>query len=346
MPLRVIELITPRTDGDSIKESLKEQHPDVEYVFWMSPLEDEDMVNFRIVLDVQESEDVIDRLDSMISFGEDYRIVVYPAQATLPRLDPEDENGAAEKKGRISREELYSDVLDTSLITPSYLLLILFSALVAVIGLARDNVAIIIGSMVLAPLLGPNVGLALATTLGDLKLALRATITLSTGIAIAFGVALAVGLAYGAPMESQELLDRCVTRFSDIALALASGGAGILAFTMGVPTSVVGVMVALALLPPLTTAGLLVGAGQFGEAGGAGLLFATNIICLNLAGVGMFLLQGIKPRKRRDKERALTLALRMGGLWVALLIVLAVVIFHAKQGVPDFWPETTLRRFL
>lgn len=342
MALRVIELVTPRDDGESIRESLKKHRPDEDYIFWMSPLEEEDMLCIRIVLDVQESENVIDMLDSMISFGEEYRIVVYPAQATVPRLDPEDENGEAEKKGRISREELYSEVLDTSLTTPSYLLLILFSSLVAVIGLARDNVAIIIGSMVLAPLLGPNVGLALATTLADIKLGLRASLTLSTGVAIGFAVALVVGLALGAPMESQQLLDRCETRFSDIALALASGAAGILAFTMGVPSSVVGVMVALALLPPLSAAGLLVGAGRFEEAGGAVLLFFTNVICLNLAGVGMFLLQGVKPQKRREKERALTFVLRMGALWVALLALLSVMIYYARPAIPDTWPERIL----
>ncbi|MBC15528.1 MAG: TIGR00341 family protein [Desulfovibrio sp.] len=342
MPLRVIELVTPRKDEEPIRESLKKHHPDEDYIFWVSPLEDEDMLCIRIVLDVQESENVIDMLDNEISFGEQYRIVVYPAQATLPRLDPEDENGEAEKKGRISREELYSDVLDTSLTTPSYLLLILFSSIVAVIGLMRDNVAVIIGSMVLAPLLGPNVGLALATTLADIKLALRASMTLTTGVIIAFIIALSVGYFFGAPMESQQLLDRCETRYSDIALALASGGAGILAFTMGVPSSVVGVMVALALLPPLASAGLLVGADQFEEAGGAILLFFTNVICLNLAGVGMFLVQGVKPQRRREKERALTLVLRMGALWVALLILLSVIIHYAQPAVPNAWPESFL----
>ena len=32
---------------------------------------------------------------------------------------------------------------------------------------------VIIGAMVLAPLLGPNIGVALATTLGDIKLGIR-----------------------------------------------------------------------------------------------------------------------------------------------------------------------------
>ena len=63
-------------------------------------------------------------------------------------------------------------------------------------------------------------------------------------------------------------------------------------------------MVALSLLPPLTACGLFLGAGMFPEAGGASLLFLTNIICLNLAGVVTFLLQGIQPLSWWDKERA------------------------------------------
>jgi uncharacterized membrane protein len=52
--------------------------------------------------------------------------------------------------------------------------MVVLSTIVAAVGLARDNAAIVIGAMVMAPLLGPNMALSLATTLGDTKLAFRA----------------------------------------------------------------------------------------------------------------------------------------------------------------------------
>jgi uncharacterized hydrophobic protein (TIGR00341 family) len=340
MPLRVIEIVTPREDREEVVRSLEEHRPDEGYVFWASPLDDESALSFRVILDVQESENVLDKLERLFSWNEKYRIIVFAAEATIPRLKipekekPEDtqngengKNGEATRKNRISREELYSDVLDTSMMSKSYVMLVIFSALVAVIGLMRGNVAIIIGAMVLAPLLGPNVGLSLATTLGDKKLALESSKTLIIGVVLAFLVSLGAGLLLGLPDISSELLLRSTTSFSDIILAIVSGAAGIISFTLGVPTSLVGVMVALSLLPPLSACGIFLGAGETGHAAGAGLLFLTNIICLNLAGVVTFLLQGIQPLTWWDRERAKVTAIRMAFLWGIMLAILVLFLY-------------------
>lgn len=345
MPIRVIEVIAPGHDRDKVCDALEKLYPESDAVIWTSVLED-DQVAFNLVHDVQESEDILDRLEDMFSSEESYRIMVYPAQATLPRLDPGPEpNGEVDKKERVSREELYSQVLDTSLLTKSYLLLIFFAAVISIIGLLRDNVAMIIGSMVLAPLLGPNVGLALGTTLGDVRLSLKALTTLSVGTLIVFSLAFVVGFLVEVPAGSQELIDRCQTTFSDLVLAMVSGGAGILSFTMGVPTSLVGVMVALALLPPLAASGLLLGEGLYSEAGGAALLFAANVICLNLAGVGMFLLQGVKPLQWQEKKKARYVIVRMVMLWALLFALLVGVLMLSQEDVSDILPETSIQRY-
>lgn len=339
MPLRVIELITPRQDKDDVIKSLEEHRPDEGYVYWMSPLEDDTALCFRIVLDVEESENVMDKLEGLFSWSEKYRMVVYSAQATVPRLceppkeEPEAENGenGSKRKSRISREELYADVLDTSLLTKNFVLLVLFSSLIAVIGLVRDNVAIIIGAMVLAPLLGPNVGLSLATTLGDKKLALESSRTLAVGIGITLIVSVAFGLFFDLPDHSAQLIERSMISYSDIILAIISGAAGIISFTMGVPTSLVGVMVALALLPPLTACGIFLGAGNYPHAAGAGLLFLTNVICLNLAGVTTFLLQGIQPLTWWEQKRAKAATIRGVAIWTVLLLALVGVLALGRQ---------------
>ena len=332
MALRVIEIVTPRSDKDEVVKSLEEQRSDQGYAFWAMPLEDSEAVSFRIILDVQETENVLDKLEQLFAWTDKYRIVVYPAEATLPRLDifakEEEEKQASsppednDKKNRISREELYADVLDTTVLTKNYALLVLFASLVAVIGLLRDNVAIIIGAMVLAPLLGPNVGLSLATTLGDSRLSLESIKTLAVGIALCFLLSASVGYVQGLPLLTDELMARSVIGYSDIILAIVSGAAGIITVTMGVPTSLVGVMVALSLLPPLTAGGLFFGAGMMPQAVGAALLFLANVICLNLAGVVTFLAQGIQPLSWWEKEKARKATLRAAVVWVVLLAVL------------------------
>ena len=341
MPLRVIELITPRQDKEEVIKSLEEHRPGEGYVYWMSPLEDDTALCFRIVLDVEESEDVMDKLENLFAWSEKYRLVVYDAQATVPRLSepakekkPEGEEGeegngngnGTKRRNRISREELYADVLDTSVLGRNFMMLVLLSSIIAVIGLVRDNVAIIIGAMVLAPLLGPNVGLSLATTLGDKELASASSRTLAVGIAITLAVSVLFGMVFGLPDHSAQLAERSVIAYSDVILAIVSGVAGIISFTMGVPTSLVGVMVALALLPPLTACGIFLGAADFARAGGAGLLFLANVICLNLAGVLTFLVQGIQPLTWWEQKRAKAATLRGVLIWTGLLLALLGVL--------------------
>ena len=124
-----------------------------------------------------------------------------------------------------------------------------------------------------------------------------------------------------------EIATRTRANLSDIILALASGCAGVLAFTTGLSSAVIGVMVAVELLPPLTVCGLLLGTGQIKEAIGALLLFITNIICINLAGVITFLFQGVSPRVWWEADKAKKATRKALVLWTIILIVLAVTIF-------------------
>lgn len=337
MPLRVIEIITPREDKEKVIETLEEHRPNEGYVFWSSPLDDETSLTFKMVLDVQDSENVLDKLENLFSWKEKYRIIVFPVEATIPRLKSLDEENITEKdpsplknekrKNRLSREELYADVMDTSVLSSSYIMLVILSSLVAVIGLLRGSVAIIIGAMVLAPLLGPNVGLSLATTLGDEKLARTSSKTLVVGVLLALCISIGAGLFIEIKDFPAELLARTTTNFSDIILAIVSGAAGIISFTLGVPTSLVGVMVALSLLPPLSACGIFFGTGYTEYAIGAGVLFLANIICLNLAGVVTFLLQGVHPLVWWKREKAMTTALRIIGVWGILLILLITLLY-------------------
>jgi uncharacterized hydrophobic protein (TIGR00341 family) len=113
---------------------------------------------------------------------------------------------------------------------------------------------------------------------------------------------------------------------SDIALALAAGAAGALAFTSGVPTALVGVMVAVALLPPLVTHGLLLGSKFFQLAWGALLLFLTNFIAINLSGVVCFLFQGVSPREWWEADKARKATRKAILLWFTLLLALLTII--------------------
>ena len=210
--------------------------------------------------------------------------------------------------------------------------MVALSTVVAAIGLNDNSVAVIIGAMVIAPLLGPNVALSLGITLGDLSLLRQGLLTALAGIAAALVLSVIIGVLLNVDPTLSEMASRTRVGLGDIVVALASGSAGALAFTTGVSATLIGVMVAVALLPPLVTSGLLLGGGHPALAIGAFSLFLVNLICVNLAGVTTFLLQGIKPTSWWEKDRAVKATRIAIALSVVLLAVLVGLILLVHKG--------------
>lgn len=231
---------------------------------------------------------------------------------------------------RVSREELYDDVSESITVSWRYIVMVVLSTVVAAAGMLRDSVAVIIGAMVIAPLLGANVALSLATTLADVALARRAIVINALGLAVALLMSLTVGWLLPVSLESNELAARTSVSIADVGVALASGVAGALAFTGGTATTTIGVMVAVALLPPWVAVGLLLGAGSWQAASGALLLFGCNVICVNLAGVMTFLVQGLRPAAWREAQQAKVASRVALFIWLGLLGLLVLLIFLAE----------------
>jgi uncharacterized hydrophobic protein (TIGR00341 family) len=201
--------------------------------------------------------------------------------------------------------------------------------------LARDNTAAVIGAMVVAPLLGPNMALALGIVLGDGSLVRRAVSTNFLGLAIALVSAALLGLALGADPSTPELASRTRVGIWDLALALAAGCAGALAYTTGIPTYLTGVMVAVALLPPAVASGMLLSVGETSGAFAALLLAGGNVTALTLAALLTFLWRGMTPRNWWQEEQARRSARRGVAVYAALLAILAGLIVVAQRITTD-----------
>lgn len=336
MALRLMEIIIP-------KENVAETHQLLEAAPIQGIWEESDAeskVLFKVLLPVEKTENVMDILEQRFSHTEGFSLVLLPVEASLPRPEKEEkpaiETKKPEKKSgilplRVSREEVYADVQESSEVNSTFIAMVILSAIVAAIGLLQSNTAVIIGAMVIAPLLGPNVALALATTLGDYTLGKNAIKVNLTGFAIALIFSVLLGSVMTVDPTTPEILARTVVSQMDIILAIASGCAGALAFTTAASGTLIGVMVAVALLPPLVTFGILLGAAQFELAFSAFLLLMINLICVNLAGVLTFLLQGIRPRQWWEAQKARRLTRYAIGIWTTLLVLLAFIIYLSSQ---------------
>lgn len=321
-------MLIPVEDQDAV-DLLLDKDTDVHdhWYDWVSKKQ----VLVKAVVDVEDSQNIMDKLQDEFSSRENFRLLLFEIKATYPNIEEEEpEEEKENKKSGISREELYASICDQTKFTRYYVLLITISSMVAAFGVLRNDVAVIIGAMVIAPLFGPNIALSLATTLADYDLAKKAMKANLFGIIIAFLLAVMIGLVLEVDPEIPQIAARSTLSLGDIVLALAAGIAGAIAFTRSLLEPLIGVMVALALLPALVTSGLLLGSGHIYISASAFSLFLVNLIGINLAGVATFVAQGIKPREWWDADRAKRASHQAITIWVILLIVLALVIVYTQ----------------
>lgn len=340
MALRILEVRVPAGSAGEVTREMIEEYAalDVWEETSGSTPDSGPLSRFRVLVDAADTEPILDELERRFGDEEEFRVLILPVEAALPRRQEEEEEAEGtgdEEAGRsglrrVSREELYADLSDATELGPTYLVMIGLSAVVCAFGLITDETAVVIGAMVIAPLLGPLTALSLATTLADGELGRRSLRAGGSGLVVAFGLSVLIGLLVPAEPSLPQIVTRTSAGLEDVGLALAAGSAGTLAFTAGTAEAIVGVMVAVALVPPLAAAGLLLGSGYPAAAGGAALLTLVNVICVNLAGVVTFLLQGVQPNSWWEAKRARHATRWALVLWGALLAILVGTILYLQ----------------
>jgi uncharacterized hydrophobic protein (TIGR00341 family) len=329
-------MIIPEKYRKEVEKSL-EEHTFIDV--WQELIA-ERRIHIKMLVPTEQTSNILDFLEKRFSSKEDFRIILLPVEASIPRPEQPDKlesdrewmrsiEKPEKKKPGVSREELYADVERTTKFSWTYIVLIILSSLVASIGILRNNVVFIIGAMVIAPALGPNVALSLASTLGDIDLTRKATKAIAVGVLTALLFSSVLGLFLQVDTEIPELISRTKVSLGDVVLALAAGSAAAISFTSGLLSALIGVMVAVALLPPLVTLGMLIGSGNWELALGSLLLFLTNLICINLSGVVTFLIQGIRPLTWWEKEKAKKAIRNAIFLWSILLMALVLIIIFS-----------------
>ncbi len=348
MTSRLIEINLPKSKQEALERLIADRKEIIDIAIhpaaglWKIPVQgvwktrfSTDRILVRMLVAAEESQGIIDLIQESCLNEEGFRINIFALEASFPTVSEEkkpDSDSSNEKKNgpkeSVSREELHNDLIEGAKTTHIYISMIILSSIVATIGVLNNNVAVIIGAMVIAPMLTPNVSLSLATTLGDLPMARSALKTIVIGIFIAVSLSLALGFLLPVDPSLQEISSRTSVGLMDIVLALASGAAGALSFTSSAPSVLIGVAVAVALMPPLVVFGLLLGAGYYSLALGALLLFLANIISVNLAGVATFIGQGIEPRSWWDAKKAKKVTVLAIAGWALLLALLIIFLFY------------------
>lgn len=150
------------------------------------------MQQMRMIVSDSALQQALDTLQNVLGTQPSSRIVVMPIEIILPKLDKDKKT--KEESATATRESLYAEVEKGTRLDFNYMLLVMLSTILAAIGLIENNIAVVIGAMVIAPLLGPNLALSLGTALGDVDLMRKSTISLVVGILIAIGMSMILGI--------------------------------------------------------------------------------------------------------------------------------------------------------
>lgn len=199
--------------------------------------------------------------------------------------------------------------------------LLAMSVIIATLGLANNQPAAVIAAMVVAPMMTPVLGIAASVTLGLVRQTLRLTLIVSLASVLAVALSWAISASLVVHELTGEELSRTTPRLRDLVIALAAGGAGMYSVVRKDLSGVVpGVAIAVALVPPLGTIGIVLELGDWSLAGGAALLYGINVLAIIVAAIVVLLATDFMDSPRLRDPKALAL-----GAVVAIVAVAIVV---------------------
>ena len=331
--MRYLEITVPTDRRETVLDVLDDEG--VEYV-----VTDEatasgtgDAAVVRMPLPTRAVEPVLDRLaDAGL---EDARFVVIDAQTVVSRRFDElldDYSHGGSRGERTSRQVLRTKADEFTPSITIYLVMLLISAVVATAGLLADSPAVVVGSMVIAPLLGPALAASVGIVTGDDEL--RRTGFWYQSIGVVVVIVASIGLATLARLGGfepggvdivvvAELEERVSPNLLSIAVALGAGVAGILSLTRGFSEAIVGVMIAAALIPPAAAVGITTAWGMYGAALGALVLVVVNVLSINFAALSTLWAAGYRPQGLFDVPPTRKPTYTYGAIFGVALLLLA-----------------------
>lgn len=192
--------------------------------------------------------------------------------------------------------DLFSNLRDKAKFDVKFGMLLILSVLIALMGLYANSAPVIIGAMVLAPLMAPIISLGMGLARGDEFLIKTSFKTLSWGIVLSLACSATVAFVMPLDHLTSEILARCRPHLLDLAVAIVSGIAGAYVNSKEeLSDGLAGIAIAVALVPPLSVAGIGIGCWDLNVAWGALLLFFTNLIGISFAASLTFMVLGFSP---------------------------------------------------
>jgi len=228
------------------------------------------------------------------------------------------------------QKRVYSEVVDLTKGPTDFYVFILFSSLIATLGLLINSAAVIIGAMIVAPLMNPILVVSMGVVRGNLNIIKEGAKHLLLGTMGALAISYIILIPIPEIKLTAEIMARTQPNLYDLIVALTAGAAG--AYATGKSKmflSLPGVAIAVALMPPLTTTGIGLYLQNPSVYLGSFLLFLTNLGGINLGAILIFLLFGFAKHGEENK----TQFLRHFKFSVLLVIMLCIPLVYMTGSV-------------
>ncbi|WP_226481001.1 TIGR00341 family protein [Natrinema amylolyticum] len=332
--MRLLQIAVPIGKRDAVETML--ETADVEYFLTEETSRRDYSALVFVPTGPEDVESIVDELRELGVQREGY-VTISKLEAVLSdefeRRQSEQSTPAAdddETGGRIAREELRARAAEVAPATPNYVLFTVVSTVIATAGLLMNSAAVVVGSMVIAPLIGPAIAASVGSTLDDDELFRTSVKSQFLGLVVAVAsAAIFAGLVRVTvyPELQIQLIEQVAERVNPGALALVvalgAGVAGAISLTSTTSVALVGVAIAVALIPPAATVGLGIAYGDVTAAVSAGILVCINVLSINVASLGTLWVQGYRPEHWFAERTARRAVIRRAALLVVAVLVLS-----------------------
>lgn len=173
------------------------------------------------------------------------------------------------------------------------------SVLMATFGLLADSPAIVIGSMLIAPVLYPILGVALGFVMSNPSVLGRSIFTLTKSVVIGVGLAaLATILLNESTVATSEVLARTEPSLLYFLVAVVAGAA--VSFTLGQPEwseTLPGIAISVALIPTLAVVGIGLASLDIAIVSGSLVLLMLNVVGIIFSAMVTFSLMNLYEKQ-------------------------------------------------
>jgi uncharacterized hydrophobic protein (TIGR00341 family) len=333
--VRLVQVIVPAGKRGAVLEVLEEES--IDYVVTDEDSNREYTAVVYFPLPTSAVEPILDDLRETGLEEESYTVILETQTVISRKFDELTERYEAdegESEDRIPREEIRAGARALIPSFRTFIVMVIASAIVATAGLLVNSAAVVVGSMVIAPVIGPALATSVGTVIKDEELFREGFKLQVIGFSLAVIAATAFALLARATQlvppgvdvtTIEQVQGRLSPDFLSLAVALSAGVAGALSLSTGVSAALVGVMIAAALIPPVAAVGIGIAWGLPRVIFGASVLVILNALAVNLATLIVFWLKNYRPESWFRLPEARVDTLRRSALLIAGLVVVSAV---------------------